>query len=131
MTDDHGKGKKGAPKEISIDELVEKLSPEAVAEKVVKPHRKIRNNYKIGSPVVSDYNAFVKQVAGYVRHHWKEHYNGDISEHDAFGRAKAILDARFREQGGITHAFGLAKEGKLDEVVNTLSAQFEAESTRS
>lgn len=122
MSNAHSNGSKPA---FDLDQIVEALSPDVIAKKVTEPHRKIRIAYKIEKPSVSDYQDFMKQITAYVKHHWKEFYKGQISDEHAFGEAHSILEQIFEKEGGVKHAFTLAREGKLDEVIDALSNTFE------
>ncbi len=122
MAEAHKNGSKPA---FDLDQIVEALSPEVVAKKVIEPHRRIRIAYKIEKPSVSDYQDFMKQITAYVKHHWKEFYKGQISDEHAFGEAHSILEQVFQKEGGVKHAFAMASQGRLDEVIDTLSNSFE------
>lgn len=122
MSNAHSNGSKPA---VDLDHIVEALSPDAIAKKVIEPHRKIRIAYKIEKPSVSDYQNFMKQITAYVKHHWKEFYKAQISDDHAFGEAHSILEQIFEKEGGVKHAFEIARHGKLDEVIDALSNTFE------
>jgi hypothetical protein len=129
--DVHGHGGHEKQEHDPLETILNGLNPEIVTEKVIVPHRRIRNSWKIEKPQITEYDEFRKHISGYVQHHWKNWYKGDISEEEAFGHARQVLDAVFKKeggsQGGFQHAYKLAKEGRLDEVVNALSNQFEAQ----
>ncbi|MBI3051905.1 hypothetical protein HYY74_05615 [Candidatus Woesearchaeota archaeon] len=112
-----------------VNETVAALDPEQLAKWVVVPHRKARGKWVIENPQITDYGKFREHVAGYVKHHFKSIYKGELSDEEASGQAHQILEAAFQRQGGFEHAFDLSREGKLDEVVNALSTYFETQAS--
>ncbi|MBI5392530.1 hypothetical protein HZA96_01550 [Candidatus Woesearchaeota archaeon] len=126
-----GHGTHGHEQHDPLETILNGLDPEKVTEKVIVPHRKIRNSWKIEDPQIKDYDKFRKHISGYVQHHWKNWYKGQIGEEEAFGHARQVLDAVFEKEGGFQHAYKLAKEGKLDDVISAISNQFEAQSHNS
>jgi hypothetical protein len=120
----HGGGTKKSGSQ-NLADIVNALHPDKIAEKVVIPHRKIRAGYKLTEVQLDDHEEFKKEISKYMQHHWKGWYKGELKEEDAFGHAKEILDAAFERQGGYQHAVGLAREGKLDEVIDALASTLE------
>lgn len=122
----HGEHGGGDP----LEEILEEIAPEKVADNVIKPHRKIRNSFRIEEPAVGSYEDFTAKLRDYVKHHWKEWYKGEIGDEEALGHAHDILETEFEREGGFKHAYKLAQGGKLDEVINRLSGHFEAQAKK-
>ncbi len=117
-------------KEVSsLEKILSALDPQQISKKVVIPHRRAKTKWKIENPQMEVYEDFRKHIIGYMQHHWKEIYQGKMSEEEAFGHAHQLLEAVFRDHGGYEHAFDLAREGKLDEVIGALSSALEQQAT--
>lgn len=118
-------------KKSTLDEIVEQLHPEAIQRKIGIPHAEIRNKYKLDKVKLDDHDAFRNEIIKYVKHHWKEWYKGEISDEEAFGHAHQLLEAVFEKEGGYRHAYKLAKEGKMKDVIDSIASGLEQTATSS
>ncbi len=117
--DAHGQGEHQV-----LDDIVRELDPIETGKSVNLPHNKARESWDTPDEPVTDYNAFVQHITRYVQHHQKSVYKSQdatIPDATAFGEAMAILGQALKDQGGFKHAFKLAKEGRLAEVVDILA----------
>lgn len=116
-------------KQVNLDELMEELAPEKIQKKVVEPHAKAHEKYKLEKISVDSFEDFKKQVISYMKHHHKEMYKTDLPDDVAYSRGEAYLDAAFEEQGGFKAAYKLAKQGRLRDVIESLSKSLRQERT--
>jgi len=110
-----------------LDKIVGDLDPDKINEKVELSHRKARNKYALKDVQAKDYNSFMKEVTTYLKHHNKEVLKADLPDHIASGRAKQILDAIYKKEGGMVGAFKDAKKGNMARVLDNLAGALENE----
>lgn len=114
-------------KQVSLDEIIGELAPEEIQKKVIEPHAKAHEKFKLEKISVDSFEDFKKQLISYMKHHNKELYKTDMPDEIAYGRAEALLDAVLRNSGGFKGAYKIAREGRLRDVIETLSGALRKE----
>lgn len=83
---------------MNINDLVQKLEPGVVERRVTGPARRARETFS-SAPSATDHRDFKAIVTKYVQHHNRVTAENALSDVEAFGRAKEILDATFPSAG--------------------------------
>jgi len=126
----HNSGSHKGHGEPDLEEILQKLSPHTMAEKVTTPHRTAKLKFKLENSEIKDYGEFRDTVAKYVQHHFKEIYGAELPDEYALGQARDILSIEQLGFGSIKAAFRAATEGRMDEVIAALAGYFENQGQR-
>ncbi len=110
-----------------LDKIVSDLDPDKINDQVELKHREARAKHAVKNVKVDDYNAFLKEVTTYLKHHHKSVYKAELPEHMASGRVREILDQIYRKEGGMVGAFREAKKGNMAKVLDNLAEAMETE----
>ena len=113
----------------TLDEILEKLDPDLINEKIEQPHADARASYASKKTKVKAWEEFRKEVIDYVKHHHKQIYKADIDDARAYQIADRIL-SKSREEGGtggIASAYSSSMKGKLQETFNLVHKGMEGE----
>jgi hypothetical protein len=109
-----------------LEQIVAQLQPEYITDNVTVRQRDVKTSYHIERIKVDNHQQFMDELVRYIQHHWKKIHNGEISESEAFGKAKEILEGRLNEHGGYNYAYQLAKQGRMDDIIGVLASHFES-----
>lgn len=114
----------------NLDKLVDAISPKKINEKM-EPHKKAHNGYKLGKTDVADHDEFVKEIKAYVKHHFKSTDKADLSDDDAYSKARRLLESEFKDEGGYVGAYRKARDGDMKEVIRALAHGAQADAADS
>lgn len=98
----------------NIDGLIRDLDERVIAQRVGKAHDDARVQYHLNSNTVDDFREFEGGIAQYYVHHLSScvAYGGRISQEEARGRAKELLEREYRRRrGDIISAYNDAHDG--------------------
>lgn len=119
----------------AIDDLLDEISPELVAQRVGSAHDTARLSYSCPVRGIATLSDFETAITDYYQHHFTSCIGrgGRISQVNARGRAREIVDASYRSRGGnFLSAFrecrdgiGHGLRGILDIICDELKAEGE------
>ena len=118
----------------SIENLLSAMDELALARNVGIPHDEARMNYSPGRNTVGSFDEFTDGIADYYNYHTGQCviHGGYLSQTEAAGRAKEILEQLYRRQkGNIITAYNDAHDGTnggLRIVLDKIAEQLKAES---
>lgn len=113
----------------TLDEILEKLDPDLINEKIEQPHADARASHGSKKTRVKAWEEFRKEVIDYVKHHHKQIYQADIDDARAYQIANRIL-SQSREEGGtggIASAYSSSRKGRLQDTFNLVHKGMERE----
>lgn len=116
-----------------LDQLIDALLEDTIAEKVGTRHEDARVRYSLPGSTVSDWPAFLRAITGYYQYHYAACVDSGtrLDEVEAQGRAKNIIENAYRREGGIAGAFAEARTGTnngLRGVIDALAEGIKQES---
>lgn len=129
--DAHGHDAHGAH-ESPLEKMLHALGEDTITEKITVPHQTARESFTVEDHAITDYNAFIEKISGYVKHHLKN-ANGtteEVSDANAFSEAYMALQRGFENQGGFKHALELAKRGRMRDVIDAIAEQLQTRATQ-
>lgn len=117
----------------SLEHLLAALDEVAIARNVAIPHDEARMNYRPRGNTVGNFDEFAEIIADYYNYHVSQCVvrGGSLSQREAAGRAKELLEQEYRRQGenAIT-AYNDAHDGTngglrivLDRIAEKLKAE--------
>ena len=118
----------------SIENLLSAMDELALARTVGIPHDEARMNYSPGRNTVGSFDDFTDVIADYYNYHIGQCviHGGYLSQTEAAGRAKEILEHLYRRQGGnIMTAYNDAHDGTnggLRIILDKIAEQLKEES---
>ena len=98
----------------TIDRILSDLDERTIARAVGVPHDEARLSFRLEHNTVADYRAFEAIIGEYTAHHFAACVarGGRLETTEALGRAKELLEAAYRRQGGdMVSAFNDSHEG--------------------
>lgn len=98
----------------SLDWILEQLDERIVAERIAIPHDEARASFSTGKNTVDSIEEFDDVIGRYYSHHFTECVSsgGWLSDTDAQGEAKEILERRYGKRGkGYMAALADAQHG--------------------
>jgi hypothetical protein len=117
----------------SIESLLSAIDELTIARNIGIPHDEARMNYSFGKNTVGSYDDFTHVIADYYNYHFSRCvvHGGYLSQTDAAGKAKKILEQEYQRQGGtIITAYNDAHDGTngglrviLDKIAESLKAE--------
>lgn len=117
----------------SINSLLEALDERTIATRIGVPHDEARMRYPLRSNTVGSFHEFSDIIGDYYDYHFSACVSrgGSLSQSEAAGRAKEILEREYRrQQGDIVTAFNDAHDGTngglrivLDKIADGLKAE--------
>lgn len=113
----------------TLDEILEKLDPDLINEKIEQPHADARASHGSKKTKVKAWEEFRKEVIDYVKHHHKQIYKADIDDARAYQIANRVLSQSRQEggAGGIASAYNDSRKGKLQDTFNLVHKGMESE----
>ena len=117
----------------AIDSLLAALDERQIAQKVGLHHDEARLRFPLSKNTVSDFDEFSSIIADYYNHHFQHvSKGGSLSQSDAAGRSKEVLEREYRRRGSdVVGAFNDAHDGTngglrvvLDTIAEALKVEF-------
>ena len=86
----------------SVQALLSELDERTIAKRIAIPHDEARMSFALRSNTVRDFSEFTEVIANYIQYHYARcvAHGGRLSQAQAAGRAKEILNQHMRRQGG-------------------------------
>ena len=119
---------------VSIEKLLEELDERTIAKKVGIPNDQARMSYSLQTNTVESFDEFSKIIGDYYNHHFSKciSLGGKLSDSEATGRAKEILESEYRRRGhDIVTAFNDAHDGTnggMRNILDTIADRLKDES---
>lgn len=117
----------------SLASILEQLDERYIARTISQPHDEARMNYPLSSNTVSTIEEFTEIIGDYYNYHFNRcvSVGGYMSNSEAEGRAKDIIEREYRTRGGnFVSAFNDAHDGTngglrviLDKIAEGLKAE--------
>lgn len=109
---------------MHLDDLFQRLDPASVHGHVLAPNQRARQEFSLSTPAARDHRDFNAIVTHYVKHHQLAANGSTMSDVNAFGLAKEILDATFPALPGLQGfdaALARALRGDMAVVIDHLA----------